>query len=239
MQETEASEKVLLSSRIAHYFPKANQILFASFNNKFSGRNCYIVGRGPTKFEHEKLSLIKDPIFFINDAVLLEKYASGETFFFAHGRKMIPLLQRVVKSVAVLVIDGTFFVKDSQIIRNYSGDIVGYHWHKIGKAELLKMSRDEIAKNNELYTHSGTIHSVLHFIWYCGFQNIFLIGCDGINNKVFLKTFFKSKDGYDPRLENISRTNPWWNYRTIRHVQNRLIKIFELNPVYLGTPDRF
>jgi len=50
----------------------------------------------------------------------------------------------------------------------HSGPLVYYRWREKNKDDLLRMTRDEIAAAGELYNHSGTIHSLLHFAWYCG-----------------------------------------------------------------------
>ena len=59
-----------------------------------------MVGRGPTNFDYRELADIADPIFFINDAVCLEKYARSETFFFAHDVEMRVWLDGSIKAAA-------------------------------------------------------------------------------------------------------------------------------------------
>ncbi len=86
------------------------------------------------------------------------------------------------------------------------------------------MNRDHIARIGELYTHSGTIHTALHFAWLCGFKRVELIGCDGIGG------------GHDPRLENRSNSAAASQYDTIRRVQDLLVRIFGLQASYRGTP---
>ena len=60
--------------------------------------------------------------------------------------------------------------------------------------EILKLTRGELAGRRQLYIHSGTVHSVLHFVWFTGSTAVNLIGCD------------ESRAGHDSRLPNKSRT---------------------------------
>jgi hypothetical protein len=206
-------------------FPRAIEIPFGTFNNKYQGQSCYVVGRGPTEFDYEKFAETSDPIFFINDAVSLEKYARSETYFFAHDPQLLPWLNGAIKSTAVLPIDGKVFREMPNITLQHAGNLVFYHWREENKEDLLSMTRDELAQIKQLYTHTGTIHSVLHFIWFCGFKQVKFIGCDGI-----------MAVDYDPRLENLSRSQPIGNYRTIAKAQQLLTHLFGLEASYLGTP---
>jgi hypothetical protein len=94
------------------------------------------------------------------------------------------------------------------------------------------MKREQIADAQQLYRHSGTIHSLLHFVWLCGFARADLIGCDGISQEDAPTT----GGGHDPRLEN--RSNSWANheYRTMRQAQDLLIRLFGFEARYVGTP---
>jgi hypothetical protein len=66
-----------------------------------AGRSCYVIGRGPTDFDYASLGDLAEPIFFINDAVCMEKHAKSETFFFAHDAQMLVWLNGRIKSTAV------------------------------------------------------------------------------------------------------------------------------------------
>ena len=45
---------------------------------------------------------------------------------------------------------------------------------------LMRMTRDQLADAAALFGHSGTIHSLLHFIWFCGFRRIWLLASERI-----------------------------------------------------------
>src|SRR5580700_1467029 len=108
------SEGALIGPR----FPCAVEIPFASFNGKYAGRSCYVVGRGATEFNYEELTEVNEPIFFVNDAVCLEKYARSESYFFAHDAVMRVWLDGKIKSTAVLPMEGDF-------LRGTSGRTLG------------------------------------------------------------------------------------------------------------------
>jgi hypothetical protein len=207
-------------------FSCAVEIPFASFENKYAGRSCYVVGRGPTEFNYEELAEVDEPIFFVNDAVCLEKYARSETYFFAHDAVMRVWLDGKIKSTAVLPMQGDFLRDTAGMTLQHGGNVVFYHSHGKNGGQLLLMSRHQIAELQQLYMHSGTIHSVIHFIWFCGFRRVVFIGCDCMN------------DGYDPRLENLSKSTSCRNYTAIGKAQGLLISLLGLNAIYLGTPGR-
>ena len=98
----------------------------------------------------------------------------GETFFFAHDPQLLGWLNGQIKSTAVLPIDGKLFRDLPDLKFDHAGNVVFYHWREEKKEELLLMARDQIAELKQLYTHTGTIHSVLHFIWFCGFKKVTL-----------------------------------------------------------------
>jgi hypothetical protein len=221
--------------RAAPRIPNAANLPFASFNNKYEGSGCYVVGRGPTLFDYEQLARVSEPIFFLNDAVCLEKYARSETFFFAHDEKMLVWLNGAMRAAAVLPIGGPI-VFDPRRAFKHAGAVVYYHWREENREDLLGMSRDQIAASKELYTHTGTIHSLIHFVWFCGFKRVVFIGCDGINRRDIGRCSAPVANGYDPRLQNLSRTSPFWHYTTIRSVQDRLTRALGLEAVYRGTP---
>jgi hypothetical protein len=202
-------------------FPEAKLLDFADFNSKFSGRSCYVIGRGPTQFSYDSLAKVTDPVFFINDAVCLETYARSETFFFAHDAQMLVWLNGKSRSTAVVPIDGKVFHQTPGITLHHPGSVVFYHWREEKKEQLLTLSRDQIAGIRQLYTHTGTIHSALHFIWYCGFSKVNFVGCD-------------AGGGYDPRLANLSRSSARDNYENIGKVQRLLTELFGLEAEYWG-----
>ena len=217
-------------------FPKASLVAFSAFNNRYAGRTCYVIGRGPTRFRFAELSRCPDPVFFINDAVCLEGHARGETFFFAHDARMRVWLDGAIRATAVLPLGGKMFLDQTDAVLNHAGSVVFYGWASSDPGPLLDLSRAELSARAELFRHSATIHSVLHFIWYCGFEEVGFIGCDGLNDPELLASVYQAPSGYDPRLANRSRTVPWWEYEGIRRIQDQLCTRLGLRSRYLGTP---
>lgn len=217
-------------------FPLAQEIPFADFKNRYAGAACHVIGRGPTEFNYEDLAKLDEPVFFINDAVCLEKYARSETFFFAHDPHLLVWLDGQTKSTAVLPIDGKVFRGGPGITLNHAGKIVFYHWREQDKEQLLQLSRDQLAEIKQLYTHTGTVHSLLHFAWFCGFKRVTFIGCDCISDPRTLPAKFQTADGYDPRLENRSGSAGGLTYPSIGRAQALLTMLFGFEAVYVGTP---
>jgi hypothetical protein len=217
-------------------FPLARGTDFAAFNNRYAGGSCHVIGRGPTEFDYQELANIDEPVFFINDAVCMEKFVRGESFFFAHDPHAQVWLTGQIKSTAVLPIDGKVFRETPGITLQHTGGIVFYHWREQKKEELLYMNRDQLAQAKQLFTHTGTIHSLLHFAWFCGFKKITFIGCDCITDTASLEAKFQTPDGYDPRLENRTRPAPGRTYAAIERAQTLLILLFGFEAIYRGTP---
>src|SRR5580693_6875259 len=82
--------------------PRATLIPPPEFTNTYAGAACHIVGRGLTEFQYEDLAKIDEPIFFINDAVCMEKHAKTPTFFFASDAPLMTWLNGSIRSTAVL-----------------------------------------------------------------------------------------------------------------------------------------
>jgi hypothetical protein len=219
--------------------PRAKIIPFSEFNNAYPGAACHVIGRGVTEFQYEDLAYVDEPIFFINDAVCMEKFAKSPTFFFAHDAPLMTWLNGSIRSTAVLATNSDMFQKFPNIALRHAGPLVYYRWRERGKESLLQMTRAELAATGQLYHHSGTIHPLLHFAWYCGFKRVTLIGCDGIIRKNPLLPIQPpdAPGGYDPRLGNRSRSTPApWQYATIRRAQDLLAKLFNFETIYRGTP---
>jgi hypothetical protein len=211
----------------SHLFPHAAEIPFQSYLQKYANQACIIVGRGPTTYDYQQLGESTNPIFFINDAVCLEKHARGETFFFAHDPQLLSWMDGRIQSTAILPIDGKLFGAPIQSSFDHTGNVVFYHWRQEKKEDLLLMNREQIAQLKQLYTHTGTIHSVLHFAWFCGFTKVTFIGCDGITVGT----------GYDPRLVNISGSIAGSTYPAIIRAQRLLTTLFGFQATYLGSPE--
>jgi len=199
---------------------------FAEFNNRYAGQTCYVVGRGSTTYRYEDLRAVTEPVFFINDAVFLDRYVSAESFFMAHDRDPGRWLEMGIKSTPVLPEDGKIVSgRDDPLFANFAGEVVFYKWQRMEGEKLIRLDRNEVAGKRELYRNTGTIHSLLHFVWYCGFKKIRFIGCDGST----------CGSTYDPRLPNLSQTRSWGQYESIRRVQDRLCRHFRFEVEYLSS----
>jgi hypothetical protein len=93
--------------------PLAIGVPLRAYMNRYRGAGCTVVGRGVTMFDYRKLGVGIEPVFFINDAVCLERHVRPgvDTFFFAHGAKLMPWLSGdlPLRSVPVLPVDGRVF----------------------------------------------------------------------------------------------------------------------------------
>lgn len=213
-------------------------IPFESFNAKFSGQSCWVVGRGPTLFDYEELRSIPGPVFFINDSVSLESKVSGESFFFAHDESQRCWLSKPISSVAVIPLGGKIIQGKDDPCLHPDLNVCFYKWQTMEGESLLRLPRDRVADLQQLYRNTGTMHSLIHFLWFCAFKKVYFVGCDGFNHGYSLWHLIDIASGYDKRLPNVSDTAPWWQYTKIRWVQDRLCSLLGLETEFLGTPSQ-
>ena len=207
--------------------PHAQRVPFASQLNRYAGQAGYVIGRGQTTFDYGSLAAVPGPVFFINDAICLESHARGDSFFFMHDPQPLAWLDQPLKSTAVLPIDAKLFPPPPRVMA-YAGRVLGYRRYVKDAELLLKLPRERVAGREYLYTHSGTIHSAIHFAWFCGITRVVLIGCDGLSSA--------DQSTYDPRLANRSQSKSV-QYNAIRRAQDVLLRVLGMEAEYRGTPE--
>lgn len=207
---------------------------FSSYMNRFSGQTGWVVGRGPTLFDYSQLASVQGPTFFVNDAVSQECHLADGTpsFFFAHDASMAKWLS-TVRSIPTLVVDhpyagphnkGLLRGADDPVLA-LAGDVLLYYQHgELAPENLLRHSREEVARARQLYIRYGTIHPLIHFAWYTGCAELNFVGCDGLPNL-----------GYDKRLPNLSASTQQSAF-AIRQHQEQILSALKLPANYVGTP---
>lgn len=211
---------------------------FSSYENRFAGRTAIVVGKGPTLYDYADLAQQRSPVFFVNDAVALETHVapSESSFLFAHDPIMTVWFTRNIRSIAVIPEDGKVVSGKDDPALTPAGDVVFYRWRTSSQDTVLGWSRHELANERELYTDCGTIHSCLHFVWYCGFTSVRFVGCDGVTGDPRAAHLGDATTGYDKRIANASNSAPWGKFIRIRREQDRLCKLFGFEVEYWGTP---
>lgn len=159
-------------------------IPFASFNQKYAGREGWIFGRGPTTYDKEQIANIKEPIWFINDAVDWERFAShADTFFCALE---FPKFEEYAWRCRSMVMAGFMNHHPLDGIRRVVQFV--HRWHRTENEDdpqgplwhLLSQTRDQLADSRILYQHASTMLIAIHFAWFCGVRKLNLVGCDCI-----------------------------------------------------------
>jgi len=210
-------------------------VALASFANRFAGKTGIVVGRGPTTFDFRDLDKADGPVFFINDAVALERYVShDDSFFFALDHPQAHWLRRTeihepIRSLPVLL-EGNKWGKPGDPRGTRGARRVT--WFKSpttfkDRWDALSQSRDDIAASSQLYLARGTIQPLIHFAWFTGITQLKLIGCDGINDPARV---------YDDRLPDWSGRRPGMIYDGIRRRQDDVLRHLGVRPEYIGTP---
>lgn len=208
------------------------ELPLAGLRNRHAGETAVVVGRGPTNFDYRKLSEFAGPVFFLNDAVQLDRHAVGAAYLVAVDNEMVRLLYRPLKAVPVLPrsLAGSLASVPVDL------SVVYYECDRTPRERLLLQSREQLAALGELYNGSVTIMTALHLVWYCGCVGVVFIGCDGLNEPNGLRRLGAATNGYDSRLANLSHTAPGWKYQQIREAQDQICRQLNLAVRYVGTP---
>lgn len=194
---------------------------FASYANRYKGQPAVIVGKGHTEFDYAQLHNFSGVHVFINDAVTLAANVPDKHcfLFFLDRHQAVHWLQIKLPDNVTVACPVRF--------RAYNtGRNKCFYFDDINSFPVS--SRSELASSPRLWKAQGTITSALHFVWYIGCYRVTFIGCDGINDR---------QHGYDSRLSIISASKPGWRYDRIRHNQDTLCEIFNLESSYIGTPN--
>lgn len=209
---------------------------FEGYMDRFAGQTAMIVGKGPTLYDYDELREFSGPCIFINDAVSLATKHDGANFFFALDRCQSAWFPELGDTTAILPSDRTFIEGDDDPIleADFSGTL--YRTKSPNREAFLALTREQLAKAAILYTHSGTIHPAIHFVWFLGCTRILFVGCEGFNDAKHLRKYADALTGYDERLAIKSNSKPWWNYGMIRAEQDRLCTHFNIEGHYVGTP---
>jgi hypothetical protein len=214
---------------------------FANYKECFKGGTIWIVGKGPTDFDYKELSKVGDPVVFINDSIQLAAYAgkSEMRFWFAHDHCQLHWLTGFPPGVTLVIpsgrtrdIVGNRMISFENLPRPPLGEervVVSYNWNVRRwlkyPDEVKNMSREELAQCRELFMHSGTIHSVIHFSWFMGIKLIKFVGCEGVVRKTC-----------DSRIELGSGCKPSMSYPKIRRIQDWLCAALGMATEYMGNP---
>ena len=213
-------------------------IPFADYRDRFAEKTAVVVGKGPTLYEFERLGTTGAATFFINDAVALETHLRAEqpSFLFAHDPGQTAWFARGIRTIPVLPRDGKIITGEHDSHLAPLPHAVFYTWRTRAQDVVLRQSKEELARTEELYTDCGTIHAALHFVWYCGFRSVRFVGCDGTSKDPRAVALGDEHTGYDKRIENASQSQPWGAFIRIRREQDRLCKLFGFDAEYWGAP---
>jgi hypothetical protein len=188
---------------------------------KHDGATGWIVGRGKTEFCYKDLADADGPVFFINDAVQLEKYLSDQPSYMTWLDLSVgkTWLARNLRSTVLVPQCAGYYELER-------GENTVIHWQR--RVGYFDKDRDLVAKNNSLMTCWGTITPTIHFAWYTGCKRLKFVGCDGVSRP-------KGSE-YDERLANTSQSVPGGVYAQIKASQERVCHELGLAYVYVGTP---
>ena len=209
----------------------------SDYRERYSDR-AVLVGSGPTLFDYTKLSELNCPVFFINDTVAFEKYVECDSFFSTHHR---PLFTEKVFRSKFLYPLSYLRPEIEHPYRHSLGPFVNSipyqlvtHCTKQENDDNVPIScfpfwskdRDWIDETGWLLGHTGSITSTIHFIWYCGFTELTLIGC----NPVYVENHH-----HDSRISATSgRKGSLWDLPAIIENQKRFLDHFEFKLTYTG-----
>jgi len=151
------------------------------YENLFENETPIIVGSGPTDFDYKDLDKLKNPILFINDSVFLgdkkgryffthhpdiERWLSlKSTYIFAETRNKKPYTEKRPEGPYVPI-----HLKSNQI-RGHAGKFLAHE-----RIPSWTLDKKYMIEHNILFSHWGSITSLIHFIWFCGAKKAIGIG---------------------------------------------------------------
>jgi len=186
---------------LQHY---SNVAVLSQYKDCFKGKNAVVVASGPTLFDYRDLSDFSCPVFLVNDAVRFEKYVN-ESFLVTH-HPPYPACGLVSKSLYLCPLvyfrnpdkfldferawSETVWLKSikdikPEVKRLYYVPTFGStpdDWYKNKSMDIKKfpnwcLDKNEIIKQKSLFAHTGSITTLIHFMWFCGIQKATMIGC--------------------------------------------------------------
>ncbi len=213
-------------------------IPFESFRDRHAGERAVVVGKGPTTFDYTELARLDAPTFFVNDAVSVERFVAPDRacYWFAHDRMQMVWLPRLERAIAVLPEDGKVLEDSTDPLLESTRQYTLYRWRVREQSVVVAQEKEELANTRELFTDQGTIHSLIHFVWFTGARKITFIGCDGLEVDPRSGVAADPGTGYDARIENASNSAPWGTFSRIRKGQDRLCRRLRFETEFLGTP---
>lgn len=211
---------------------------FESFRDVHRGERAVVVGKGPTTFDYADIARLDAPTYFVNDSVSLERHVAADrpAYWFAHDRGQTVWLPKLERAIAVLPEDGKVVEGRDDPVLADAREVAFYRWRVREQDVVVRQTKDELARTHELFTDQGTIHSLLHFVWFCGVQRVTFVGCDGLETNSRSASLVDPGTGYDARIENVSGSAPWGTFSRIRKGQDRLCRKLGFEVEYLGTP---
>ncbi len=212
--------------------------------NCHRGDRFTIVGKGKTRFDYVGLAEITGPIAFINDAVHFAEQATSASarYFFAHEPCQAVHVHKGMCARAVLPRSCKPNHSGKKMFTwetigapagDYDGIDYAYNamWYDYDIQRLGQFSRDEIVRKG-LTISAGTLLTVTHFIWFCGGQQVTLIGCDAHNAESE-----KPAVSYDRRIPLPSGCSPRGEAGEIKRRSEHMAEVLGLAFTYIGTPE--
>lgn len=223
------------------------------FKDRFSGKECVVVGSGPTKFDYTELSKYTCPIFLINDTINFEQYVETGFFFTHHPEKYADKISKLTffypetytrrklddslwDKSELGVYDGHYVYHKEQIespvvYYNVSTHCSHIHWENNEDVSTTGFpewcfDKSEVVRRNALFGHTGSITTLLHFLWFSNFEHATLIGCN---------PQFRENHRHDFRISALTgRRGSLWDLKAIIENQKCYLKQFDLKHTYLG-----
>ncbi len=209
------------------------------YQDRYRGATGIVIGKGPTRFRYENLHSFTGPAFFINDAVQFENHAHNavERFFFAHDVAQACWLTRELQSVAVLPAasavssSGKPLLSVQTLPSLNAKRVAVYEWLPSWRGDSNDAARlrsqEMITNTNALYYNTGTIHSVIHFAWWCGIRHLLFVGCSG---------FHRDGKFYDDRIDVKSGGQPIGVFGMIRKKQDWMCETLGVQQEHVNEP---
>lgn len=200
-----------------------------------------MVASAPTLFNYEDLRKFECPIFFVNDTIRFSHYAkSSPTFFFTHHP---PKFETLLINKPIIFFYPLTYIRQDEVVysrkpkephknRVYHNMIIWCRHKEWQDNESIKnfppwcLDHEKIIEQNALLGHTGSITTLIHFLYFTGIRKAKMIGCN---------PHFVESHHHDERISEISgRKGSLWDLKAIIDNQTKFLNFFKITPEYLG-----
>ena len=186
----------------------------AELENKHAGKECWVVGRGPSLDNIDPQS-ITGPRIYMNRTAFVLPASADETYWMVNDNTWLmgdggmwnEYLEMVRNGCGVIGVfrnpmyvwklgaDGSFKMNWVETPAPAGDNIIYWDGSKPINPDALYYMREEVTQRNMLYSQRGSLCIAVHLAWYMGCEVIHMVGIDGtVGHAEIMKPQFREDE---------------------------------------------